>query len=253
VASVVIWLVAVGLEGVSLLRSLEGNFVRHYKLFYVYLGFVLLRDLCLLGVYFFLPGFYPKAYWGSEPLGVVLGCALVWEVYDLALARYRGTGRVARSVLALLLIATMTRILVKAWDSPNWIPGRSLFEIERDLRIVQAALLLGLLALFSYYKIRLGRNLKGITYGYALFLASSLVNLSLREYLGNGFEHVWEYIQPGCYLLVLLLWCVTLWSYAPVPEPELEPRLETDYQSLLRATRGKLGSARIRLMRVMRP
>jgi len=184
---------------------------------------------------------------------VLVGCGLVWEVYKIALARYPGTARMARNVLAFLFIFASTRILVKAWNSPIWIPDRTVFELERDLRIVQLALLAGLVVLFACYEIRLGRNLKGVTYGYGVFLATSVANLTLRNYLGDGFQRSWQYIQPICYLLVLLVWGATLWSYAPIPEPTTEPHLEADYESLVAATKRKVHSAGSYLLKAMRP
>ena len=253
VASTVIWLMTIVLEVVPLVRASEAKFIRHYKLFYSYLGFVLLRDLWLLGVYFRWPKFYAYAYWSSEPVGVLVGCALVWEVYKVALAQYPGTARMARNVLAFLFIFASTRIFVKAWNRPTWIPHRTGYEIERDLRIVQVALLAGLVVLFVCYAIPLGRNLKGIIYGYSLFLVTSVVNLTLRYDLGDSFQRSWAYIQPFCYLFVLLVWCVALWSYAPIPEPANEPQLEADYESLVATTKRKVQSARGYLLKAMRP
>jgi len=77
---------------------------------------------------------------------------------------------------------------VKAWNSPNWIPGKTTLETERDLRIVQVTLLIGLVALFAYYAVPLGRNLKGIIYGYGLFIATNVLHLTLRDSLGDSFE-----------------------------------------------------------------
>jgi hypothetical protein len=253
VASRVIWLMAIVLEGVPLVRALDAKFIRHYKLFYSYLGFILLRDLWLLSVYFGWPKFYTYAYWCSEPVGVLVGCGLVWEVYKVALGRYPGTARMARNVLAFLFIFASTRIFVKAWNRPTWIPDRTGYEIERDLRIVQMALLAGLVVLFICYAIPLGRNLKGIAYGYGLFLVTSVVNLTLRYDFGDSFQRFWAYLQPFCYLFALLVWCVTLWSYAPVPEPANEARLEADYESLVAATKRKVLSARTHLLKAMRP
>ena len=253
VASTVIWLMAIVLEVVPLVRAAEAKFIRHYKLFYSYLAFILLRDLWLLGVYFRWPKFYPYAYWYSEPIGVLVGCGLVWEVYKVALARFPGAARMARNVLAFLFIFASTRIFVKAWNRPTWIPDRTGYEIERDLRIVQVALLAGLVVLFACYAIPLGRNLKGIIYGYSLFLVTSVVNLTLRYDLGDSFQRSWEYMQAFCYLFVLLVWCVALWSYAPIPEPTTEPRLEANYESLVAATKRKLHLARSYVLKAMGP
>ncbi len=251
--SSLVWLTGLVLESVLLVRALLGNFLKQYSLFYLYLISVLVPSASLFAVYHLWPNFYSPAYWFTEFLNLFLGCALVWEVYKIALARYPGTARMARNVLAFLFIFASTRIFVKAWNSSTWIPGKTFFEIERDLRTVQLALLAGLVVLFACYAIPLGRNLKGVTYGYALFLGTSVINLTLRDGLGYRFQHLWKYMQPVCYLSVLVVWCLTLWSYAPIPYPRTEPRLEADYESLIATTKKKVRSARSHVLRAMRP
>ena len=251
--STVLWVAALGLETALLLRAFQEDFLKRYRLFYLYLGWVLISDLSLILLYYVLPKVYPYAYWSNQFLSVAVGCCVVWEAYKVALAGYPGAARMARNVLAFMFILAITRILVKAWNSPKWIPGRTTLETERDLRIVQLALLIGLVALLACYAIPLGRNLLGIIYGYGLFIATSVAHLTLRDYLGNNFQRAWQYIQPICYLVVLLMWCATLWSYAPVPEPANEPQLEADYESLVVATKKKVDSARSYVFKAMRP
>jgi hypothetical protein len=251
--STALWVTALALECALLLRAFRGNFLKHYRIFYLYLGWVLVSDLSLIPFYYLLPKIYGYAYWGSRYFSLTLGCCVVWEAYKVALVRYPGAARMARNVLPFLFILAITRIFVKAWNSPNWIPGKTTLETERDLRIVQLALLVGLVALFASYAIPLGRNLKGIIYGYGLFVATSVVHLTLRDYLGGSFERSWEHIEPLCYVFVLLVWCATMWSYAPIPEPTLEPQLEADYESLVVATKRKLHSARGYVFKAMRP
>ena len=247
------WVTGLVLESILLVRALLGNSLKYYSLFYLYLISVLLPSACLFAIYHLWPNFYPPAYWFTQFLNILLGCALVWQVYKVALAQYPGAARMARNVLAFLFILAFTRIFVKAWNSPNWIPGRTTLETERDLRIVQLVLLIGLVGLFASYAIPLGRNLKGIIYGYGLFTATSVAHLTLRDYLGDSFQRAWQYIQPICYLAVLVVWCLTLWSYAPIPQPTTQPRLEADYESLIAATKRKVRSARSYVLRAMRP
>src|SRR5882762_5674698 len=251
--STALWVTALALESALLLRAFRGNFLKHYRFFYFYLGWVLVSDLSLIPFYYLLPKTYGYAYWSSQYFSLLVGCCVVWEAYKVALARYPGVVRMARNVFLFLFILAITRIFVKAWNSPNWIPGKTTLETERDLRIVQVTLLIGLVALFAYYAIPLGRNLKGIIYGYGLFIATSVAHLTLRDYLGDSFQRAWQYIQPICYLVVLVMWCVTLWSYAPIAQPTNEPRLEADYESLRATTKSKVQSARSYLLRAMRP
>ena len=251
--STALWVIALALESALLVRAIRGNFLKHYRFFYLYLGWVLVSDLSLIPFYYLLPKTYGYAYWSSQYFSLFVGCCVVWEAYKVALARYPGVVRMARNVLPYLFILAITRIFVKAWNSPNWIPGKTTLETERDLRIVQVTLLIGLVALFAYYAVPLGRNLKGIIYGYGLFIATNVLHLTLRDSLGDSFERSWVHIQPLCYLFVLLIWCVSLWSYAPIPQPTTEPALEADYESLVAATRRKLHSARSYVLKGMRP
>lgn len=251
--SLALWLSGPMLEVLLLGRAIRGKFLNRYAFFYLYVGWVLLHDSSLILIYEFWPKAYALAYWTTETLSVLAGCGLVWEVYKVALARYPGASRMARNVLLFLFVFAITRVLVRASGNPAWTVGRSTLETELDLRIVQTALLVGLVVLFGYYAIPLGRNLKGVVYGYGFFLVTSVANLTLRDYIGPSFQRLWQTIQPVCYLIVLFVWCAALWSYAPVPEPELEPQLETDYQVLATQTKAKLSAARARLLRDMRP
>ena len=251
--SSVLWVMALALETALLLRAFLGNFLKHYRIFYVYLGWVLISDLALIPCYYLWPRVYGYAYWSNQYLSLIVGCSVVWEAYRVALGRYPGAARMARNVLLFMFILAITRIFVKAWNSPNWIPGRTTLETERDLRVVQLVLLIGLAGLLSSYAIPLGRNLKGIIYGYGLLTATSVAHLTLRDYLGGSFEHAWEYIQPICYVAVLLTWCATLWSYAPIPQAKAEPQLEADYESLVAATKKRVRSARSYILKAMRP
>jgi hypothetical protein len=251
-AFLLIWITGLLGESLPPIRAVRAGFIGRYKWFYSYLIVVLLRDASLFAIYFIWPKVYRPVYWSTEFVGALLGCGLVWEVYKIALARYPGTARMARNLLALAFVFTFARVLSKGSSTLHWVPGRTTLELELDLRVIEIAMLFALVAVFAYYAIPLGRNLNGIVYGYGLFLASSLVNLTLRERLGDSFQNLWQYIQPGCYMLVLLVWIWGLWSYRPVPEPEVEPVLELRYEALVRATRGKLFAARDRLAKGMR-
>jgi hypothetical protein len=117
---------------------------------------------------------------------------------------------------------------------------------------VQIALLLGLIALIAYYAIPLRRDMKGIVSGFTVFVGASVIGLSVREHLGDGFQISWQYLQPASYILVLLIWCRTLWSYETAPEVEIDPRLEVDYQSLASATKRQLRAAHGHLLKAIR-
>jgi hypothetical protein len=238
-------------EAALLACAVRGRFLARYPLFYGYLSAVLLRSLLLVVIYQRFPAAYARTYWYSQFLLVLLGCGVVWEIYRRALHQYPGVVRMAQNVIPFLFALSASRVIAKAWESPKWLPGATTLETERDLRIVQAALLAGLVALALYYAVPLGKNLKGMIVGYGFFLATSLVQLTARNNLGESFQSAWQILQPTSYLLSLIFWLVALWSYAPAPKPQHESRLEVDYQALLKATRRGLGTTRTRLSRTI--
>src|SRR5438094_10048587 len=102
------WVTGLVLESVLLVRALQGNLQKYYSLFYLYLISVFLRSASLFVIYHLWPNFYSPAYWFTQFLIVLLGCALVWEVYKVALAQYLGVARMVSNVVGLLFIFAIT-------------------------------------------------------------------------------------------------------------------------------------------------
>ena len=249
----VIWWTTNLLEAILLGRAAWRKFIKAYPLFYIYLAYVLLESLARFYVYVWQPPLYTNFYWGTQGVSVLLGFAVVWEICRQALARYPGAYRMVRAGFAIIFVAVSAKIVANVLAGENWSLAATIAEEERDFRVVQAFLLLVLFGLISFYRIQIGRNLRGMMLGYGFFIGTSVLNLTFRSYFGDGFQIWWQYLQPAAYVLVLLVWCVTLWSYQPNPEPEAESRIEQDYQSLVHATRQRFRQVRAHVGRTVRP
>jgi hypothetical protein len=251
--SLAVWLATLALESLLLYRAARCRFLAKYVLFYSYVGFVLCLSSVRLVIYCVEPTFYRSFYWHTQSLSVLVGCMVVWEIYRRALGRFPGAARMARNLLLLVLLVVVAKVLA---NTPNvlagWLTGTTA-ELERNLRAVQAVMLMGLVAVIASYRIPLGRNLWGMLLGYGLFVGTSVINLTLRVLLGDSFQTAWQYLQPLLYLTVLCVWCVMLWSYQATPLPKTDPRIEHDYQLLAAATKKSLLRARAYLGRGMRP
>jgi hypothetical protein len=249
----VMWVSGLVLEGLLFARALTGSFVRKYALFYSYVGWVLTLSSVRLVIYLAEPKYYRPFYWFTEPLSVLIGCAVLWEIYRQALGRYPGAGRMARNLLLFFLLMVFSKVLVNAWNGHGWWQDWMTAELERNMRTVQAILLIALVLVLAHYAIPLGRNLKGMILGYAFFISTSVINLTSRIFLGGSFQKWWQYLQPIFYLAVLSVWCLTLWSYQAAPLPRTEPKIEGDYQLLAARTRERLLLIRAYLRRATRP
>jgi len=247
-----LWLIGIVLESVLLVRALASAWLSKYPFFFAYLVAVFIQDIFLLAVYLFKFNYYAPLYWYGEFISLILGCGVSWEIFRLVLGRYPGAGRMARNVLLFGLIMVFTKGLGDAWSgSVSW-PSTAI-ELERNLRVIQALSLIVLTGLTAYYEVPIGRNVKGIFVGYGLFVATSVMTLTLRVSLGRTFEAVWVFLQPFCYAAVLGIWCSALWRYERGPLLEAQPRIEDDYQSLVLLTRKGLLQARAFLGKAMRP
>jgi hypothetical protein len=248
----IIWWSGIVLESFLLVRGWQVKLWARFPAFYTYILFVLLQSLLRFSILHSRPQLYRPVYWITEGLGVLIGCAVVFEVYRVGLAGYPGTARMARNLLGLVFVLASTRALVGAWNDPRWWLISTTMDLERWLRTVQSFAILALVVLFLFYAIPFGRNLRGLLLGYGVFVGLSVIQLTFVTDSGSKFHKFWSYASPGSYFIVLGLWMVHLWSYFPSPEPKRTVRLEEQYQTLAAATAQRLREARAYLAKVVR-
>jgi hypothetical protein len=130
--------------------------------------------------------------------------------------------------------------------------GQHFAFFERDYRTVQALTIAGVLAVIYYYRIDVGKNLRGIIAGFGLYVGSTILSHALRAFAGSSFGQEWSIIQPYTYFVSLLIWAMTLWSYAPVPVPDVSPEPTRSYEAFARGTKEELGAIRAQVGRAER-
>ena len=245
------------LQAVIVYRAFRARLLRTYPFFYAYvistmLSFFLLSFVYLahIGSY---SGMYAKFYWPIQFATLILGCGIVWEVLNHVLAPYPGAEKFARvsGIVAFGIVFCLTLIVVLA--APGRSAAGSLVDLEKSLRTVQAVILFGVLAAISYYRIPVGRNLRGMMLGYGVYVGTVLADFAIWAYAGPRLQSVWAFAPPLSYLLSLAIWLTALWSYCPNPAPESNVRVEEDYELLASRTRKALQLARSQLTRTVRP
>ncbi len=191
----------------------------------------LLQSLSLYYVYIEHPPAYQLAYWLSQIPLVLFGYAVIAQTCSKAFQNYPGVARLSRRLVVVTLILILAHaVFTAATSGPGSVLGRSSVELERNARATQAILFTVFFGLTAYYAIPLGRNLAGISVGYGLFVGTSVVDLAVRAHFPS-FQPYWEIIQPVAFLLVLVVWTLTLWSPHAARESE-DMRIETDYETL---------------------
>jgi hypothetical protein len=241
------------LEVLLLVRGFKGKLAARYPVFYSYFAFVLFQDLLSFVVYQWYHQYYPAVYWCTEFLALLFGCGIVFEIYRVGLSAFPGTARMARNALALVFAGAITIGLAQAWTDPRWWMEAATTDIEGALRAVEALAIVVLAALFLFYSVPVGKNLRGILLGYGLFVGTSVLSLKFVSTADSAFHHFLSAAYPAFYFISLTLWVAHLWSYLPNPEPAASVRLEQEYQRVAAATYRRLQDARGYLAKAVRP
>jgi hypothetical protein len=238
-----IWVAAIFLEGLLVLRSWHTRLRSAYPLFFSYLAFVLTQDVLRYLVAHSSRSIYPGIYWSTEFMGVFAGCAVVLEFVWIGLARFPGVAKLARFALISTFLLTIGKVLLTATQGARGWSVLLIIQLERDMRFVQIAAIFSLLLLFLRYQVPIGRNLRGIILGYGLFLGINIVNLTYLSRLGGAVQFVASHIQSSAYLVALCVWTVFLWFHVAQPVGAREA-LESGYGEILGRTRDQLARTR---------
>jgi hypothetical protein len=239
-----IWWACITLEILLLARAIRGKLSFRYPVFYCYIFLVVFQDLISFLVYQWKPKSYPYVYWTGEFLCVLIGCAIVFEVYRVGLVSYPGTAMMARNILAVLFILAAAKGLKAAAHDPQWWLEANALELDRALRAMQAVGIAALVTLFLFYSIPFGKNLRGILVGYGFFIGLRVITLTFFIATSDASREFWGYTYSASYLLALGVWCAHLWCYKANPTPRHTIHLEQDYQRVATATQRRLHDAR---------
>jgi hypothetical protein len=235
------------LQALLLLRGIQTKWVRRFPIFYSYHVFILVESLLIFGLYSWARQLYSPVYWTCEFVCVLLGSLILLEIYRVALRQYPGTARMARNLLAFVFAMALAKALVGHSYGSLWWPAKTYEEVERNLRVVQAFAILALVIVIIAYRIPRGRHLKGILTGYGLFVALSVMELTLAKYFGQTFPWLFTNTPQIAYNLALCIWTVALW----VPERDeaiaAVSVVVRDHPSLVSRTREELEHVRLGL------
>jgi hypothetical protein len=250
VLSLILWWTGLALEFAILFRGLRAKMISRYPYFYAYVLCVFVVSAGLYVGSQLSPGFYNRWYWPTQFVTLVMGCGVLLEILERTLESYAGARRLLRSLCLAFMVAVMCYGAVKVASGTLLSNLGSSAEVERDLRAVQVIFLVAMLAVVSYYRIRFGRNVRGLVLGFGTYVGISMIALAIFAVFGPRFQKIWGHLQSSSYLFALAVWTFALWSYAPNPVPG---RGGPDYEELAGQTREKLEALRNHFNRTARP
>jgi hypothetical protein len=239
--SLLLWWGGTSLLAMVLCRMFLARQLQRFPFFSTYLGAVLGSSLVLLLLQPSSSRAYLVGYWVAEVITALLSFGITWEVYTGALAPYPGIRKMARTLLGILLAIVGARAGVGLWANPHNITS-AVAELESDLRVLQALLLLALAGLVVHYALPLGRNVLFLAVGYGIYVGCKVV--TVNQLLQEGlFLRPWvSLLSQFSWNLATLIWCVGMWSYSSTPQPV--ECLECDYERTSQQTIRALGQLR---------
>src|SRR5580700_5768540 len=222
-----IWWSGIVIDAVIVVRGFQAKLLRKYSLFFCYMAFMFSVEILRVCCDKFAHGLYSRVYWNSEVIVILASYAVIAAIYTRALADYPGIARLGFNFLSLTLVVTLIIVGTGFWYSSvaSWDSGTAV--LGRDLRYVEGALLLALLWLLRHYHISMGRNLRGLTLGYAFMIATDIMSRgSLFLSHGNAFSVFLRKVLPITYLITLIIWCASLWKAHPEHVRPADPEIE---------------------------
>ncbi|HTZ75131.1 MAG TPA: hypothetical protein VMB47_14505 [Candidatus Aquilonibacter sp.] len=239
------------LRSLILLRGWQSHIIATYFWFYGYVVAGLVGDTVVAlalreGVHS-----YRAVYWAAQLSTLAFGCAVIFEIFRHVLKPYPGAEIFARSLLLVTFGLIFFSGLIYARVA-SAAAARTFIGLERDVRMAQVLFFVAILAVIFRYGLPIGRNMRGMISGYALYIGTSLLTLAFRAYAGLPFDSIWRVLQPLSSAVTLCIWLAALWAYHPNPAPSPRVALGSDYEELVAATRGGVTAVRSYLERSLR-
>jgi hypothetical protein len=250
--SLIIWHGCILLEAWILFRGFRARILAKYPFFYVQLLIGFAVSLSFYAATVLDPASYDRWYWASQLLTMFTACGIILEILRHSLSQHSSLKAFARTVHAVLFAVVFGFATVYLTISAIRRVETSNILFERDFRAFQAILLLAILGGIFFYGVPIGRNLKGIFLGYGLYVAASLMILSLRLYEGPAFDSRWYFLQPLSYTISVAIWTFSLWSYHPNPVPWAGIEAAPHDESFVARTRLMMGAMRSYLAKAAR-
>jgi hypothetical protein len=245
----ILWWVGLFLEAVILARMVLTRNFKNYPVFYLYILCVFLISGGLYLLYWKTAGTtgdltaYSKWYWPTQLLTLIVGYGVILDFARRSFAPYPGADRFVRVVGLSIFFCIFSMVLLHLGFTRTWSQEALYSDLEKVLRVVEALFLTVTLLVLSYYRISIGKNLTGIALGMGFYVSASLTLLALLKFLGPHFYATWEFLQSSSYFLALVMWTAALWSYAPMPSPNISSGWG-NYDELTGRTRADLESLR---------
>ena len=215
----ILWLAGPALQLILIFVLLRSKLVRQFPFFFAYTLFEIASNAVLFAL--FRPQ-YGKAYfytfWICRALSILMGFAVLHEVFAFALRPYSGLRDLGMMMFrwAALLLLLISGVMAGSGASSQLASvTKTLVNLELSMGVMQCGLLMFMFICASSLGLSWRTPAFGIALGFGISAASELTVSSLKAHLGTRWDVSLNLISSGAYDVSVLLWL----AYVLMPAP----------------------------------
>ncbi|HXB21394.1 MAG TPA: hypothetical protein VNV88_08435 [Candidatus Solibacter sp.] len=195
--------------------------LRKFPFFGTYAIFTLFAS----GLLYLVQGFrvtYFYTYWICEGVSVILGFAVVYEVFGRLLTPYPALRRLALSIFqwSILVLVLMGCVVVYAQSGAQQNKFvAAVMVVEEATRIIEVGLLMFLFLFSTAFGLHWRQSVFGMALGLGIFATVELVGIAMRNYWGAAIHSSFAVVRAVAFNISLMVWA----GYLLAREKETSP------------------------------
>jgi hypothetical protein len=206
--SYVVFYLGFALQVVLLGRLVKIKIWKHYPFFFAYFGPTVIHSVSAVLILLLKPEWYRAWYWTDYLTSAPLRFAVAWEIFRQVFPFNSPARRVAGCMLVIVLCTLAVCFYVRP---PVDLP---LPDVIRKMGLADAAWILVVLAMAKYYSRPLGRNIRGMAFGFLAYVSTQVGLYSARE-LFSALRPMWSLLTSLAFTYMIVVWLFSLWVYTP--------------------------------------
>jgi hypothetical protein len=232
ILTMVLWITPLLLQVLIGLAMLIRHQVRMFPAFFTYTVSVVLRDVILL----LARGnsdLYSLIYWTGEAVLVMLGMAIIYEVFWQLIKPHHFLRLIGRQLLWLaiaLLFGVGVVLFFSSYDKAGTRSIQIVLLAERSARFVQVGALVAIVTLVSYFGLGWRHYTAGIVTGFGVYAGLQLGLYELKTNLHGINDEMFTLLTPVAYNLAAIIW--GLYLLPPHRNTNSEPSFVVDLSKL---------------------
>ena len=193
---------------------------RRYPYVVLFVAYDLFGNLVLFPISRFKADWFATAYWQIAWISLFLRFLINWEFFRGIFGRQSTLYEVGYKALIVVELIGLPAIVLLGWSQSSavryiYLPLSPV--VEQYFSLAQALLLLTPAAVARYYGLALGRNVRGLGFGFGLYALVRAMNFaSLQAF--RGFVPYWRFLVPASLIAMMVIWLWGFWECAPSPE-----------------------------------